>query len=97
MKQESVLSQICTTLRQIRDLDAGFGAKLTDQTIQEYMDICRTAGEHLACPICFLTKGRFSNLHPPCPFPITEHRKNLRCEFCAASIPIFYVPDKRAA
>lgn len=88
MDNESALSQICAILLQIRDLDPGLGVKLADQAIQHYVEFCKTARMHLACPVCFLTKGRISNLLPTHQFQTDMYRTNMKCEFCAASIPI---------
>lgn len=97
MDNESALSQICTILCQIRDLDPGLGVKFTDQAIEKYVKCSQTAGAHLICPVCFFTDGSISSLLPPRQLQRDTYRRSLRCEVCAASIPIMSSSAQRVA
>lgn len=88
LERESALAQICAVLSEMRVSDPALEAKLSDQALRRYESFCRQGPEQLACPVCFLTKGRISSLlypRPPQIFPQTRH---LICEFCTTSFPL---------
>ena len=94
--RESTLMQICAILSEMRDSDPIFDAKLSGQALRRYESFCRHGPEQLACPVCFLTKGRISSLlypRPPQTFPQARH---LICEFCTTSFPLAGEPQRAA-
>lgn len=87
MDTNVALSQVRETLYRLRALDLDLRSKITDDHIQRYVDFCRRDDELLACPVCFLSKGKVSYMHPGLPqmLPGTE---DLICDYCNTHIPI---------
>lgn len=96
MDHETALSQICTMLYQIRDLDRNLGFRITDQVIQRYVEFSQNGSEHLACPVCFFAEGRVSNLFPPRLSELDKYSTHFICEYCSAGIPITPASDRAA-
>lgn len=96
MDRDSALSQICRLLHDMRAADPPLRNKLTDAGIERYVAFCQGDAARLACPVCFLTKGRISYLLYPTPPRIFPNAQHLICEFCTTGIPISTVSERVA-
>lgn len=95
MDTKSALSQITETLYRLRAFDPQLRSKITDDHVQRYVEFSQRDEEHLACPVCFLAKGRVSYMRTGLP-GISAGEEDLVCNFCATRIPIV-LPSQRVA